>query len=363
MSTLICSCIGSVDMQQKTQVIVSMALIESYITDSKISKLAALLREEHQKDQVRRMFVYYNTKGWSSKTQVKIVYKDSDMLVTRSLSGYSKTSGKPYHAMWALGITEDQVWIHRLPWSHNIENNTYTWTLQEVRKIMGFVEDLEKQTVLEVGKAVRVQGDISIMMRATLERYYEKISERETPKVAKGFDEYLFKMISDKTTNQRQEMSKKYDEDINTVKGLSLKKRNKKETELLKAMKKEYGLMSHHLLSLLIERIELIKNGHETKFIKGLMEGFDKEKQKYIQTELELMKSVRRARQINLRLGNHIVIIENGQESDLVFPESVVVYENTQCFIIHDEHSSKHLYLNPGVYTLSMLTRHVTDRR
>jgi hypothetical protein len=61
--------------------------------------------------------------------------------------------------------------------------------------------------------------------------------------------------------------------------------------------------------------------------------------------------------QCNQRIGNHLIIIGNCRAEDMV------VCEETQCHVIHDEHQSRSFKLPAGRYEFSLLRRHITDER
>lgn len=68
-------------------------------------------------------------------------------------------------------------------------------------------------------------------------------------------------------------------------------------------------------------------------------------------------------RQINLSLGNHLIIVEKGYTREDFITEHFIVTADTLVYIIHDEHQNRTIRLDAGAYRFDLLLRHMTDGR
>lgn len=68
-----------------------------------------------------------------------------------------------------------------------------------------------------------------------------------------------------------------------------------------------------------------------------------------------------KARQINFRFANHLIIIGNAVVENgfgLVSNPRIIIPYLTKCFVIHDEHRNTEIWLRTGIYRFGLLRRH-----
>jgi len=147
------------------------------IKERRITKLVNMF-PKHETDkirQVREIFNHETQNIFTGRTRVfpkskvgsQIVYIDDNYVVVRIVSPnynyYSEyVSASTHHRCVVLGVDNGQTWIHELPWTYFFDHDDHVWTLENIKTVMGFDEELKHDTVFEPRSRVRVQGDIII---------------------------------------------------------------------------------------------------------------------------------------------------------------------------------------------------------
>lgn len=361
--------------------IISIEDIAKLVENRKIAQLQSLFNEPEQAKQAWRIFYGYDDRGWKFNSNQQIVYKNHDKLVVKAEAGYSKTSGGIYHTVFVLGVSEAQVWIHRLPWVLTFEDEKFVWTEEFVKRQMHFNEDISEKTIFEKSKIVRVQGDLTITQTQTYQDYInEYVRNRKsdaTEKFEKDFDNRVLDQFKDEINATYRE----HIDDIETLELISKKKsRNKKDRETVSQLKTKYGVEQNRVMATLLAEIEygisqrIYHGGGLQQFAIDLIDR-ERAKQKYekqlekflaekvVYAEVEkYVKSKFKPLQVNLRQGNHLVIVEKANLKES-WNDRVVVLDRTNLVCIHDEHMNSKAVLPPGVYELGLLRRHQSDQR
>ena len=169
-----------VNMSQLKQKITTFYLAD-LIINRKITKLVNMF-PKHETDkirQVKEIFKHecqniYDGKMRKNKLGSQIVYLDDNYVVVRivlpNYNYYSEyVSASNHHRCVALGVDNNQVWIHELPWAYFFDYDDHVWTLDNIKTVMRFDEELKQDIIFNVNSTVRIQGDITITKIKTLE--------------------------------------------------------------------------------------------------------------------------------------------------------------------------------------------------
>lgn len=327
-------------------VTVTMQELRELIQQRKVSALISLLGDA-QKANINKMFYYYDERGHKQVTNTKIMFDDYEYIVVRS-EKYSPNSQKIYHAVWVLGVENGKPWLHRLPWNQDFENEAFTWTAEYVRKCMGFSVSTAEPYTFELNKTVRVQGDLTITLTQTWDSYVEilrdKIVDKATWKCWTKFQDSVI-----------DEVRKEVDADIAVAK----KAYQESDYQVLRGLKAKYGLkcrFANTATEIGFVGYELLVKREAEKRNYYVMEAQAKqEAENYAKIQPAITK------QINFRIGNHVITVKDAMESDLEHLPCIVVPKKATLVAVHDEHGQTVLSLNSGVYRLNLLDRHRTD--
>ena len=185
-----------VNMSQLKQKITTFYLAD-LIINRKITKLVNMF-PKHETDkirQVKEIFKHecqniYDGKMRKNKLGSQIVYLDDNYVVVRitlpNYNYYSEyVSASNHHRCVALGVDNNQqVWIHELPWAYFFDHDDHVWTLDNIKTVMGFDEELKHDMVFECRSRVRVQGDVIIQKLEPIDTYINN-DDNKTEKTLK----------------------------------------------------------------------------------------------------------------------------------------------------------------------------------
>lgn len=366
--------------------------IVSMIEKGDMNRLQTFYNEDLQKKQVFRMFNYYDNGGWKNTTP-RIVYKNADKIAVVSIGGVNNSEyygTSVYNSAWVLGISEAQLWIHKLVFNTNFNDKNYVWTEGFVRRLMNFDEDISETTVFEKNKAVRIQGDLTITQTQTYEQWImNSVKDRVFEEKEKFDHEFRLQVIED-FADEIHATFREYFDDYQTVDQIMNKedKRSKADNEELKRLKEKYELGQKQVIHTLRKEISSrLKTRYEPKFSSDFIEidiinreinkqDLAGKKKDYIDKMFSFEEIEKRilegktTRQQNIRQGNHLIIVEKAY----VNPDRnrffwignnriTVLDTNTNLLAIHDEHMNSKVVLPKGVYEIGLLQRHRSDRR
>lgn len=362
--------------------------IVSMIEKRDMNRLQTFYNEDLQKKQVFRMFNYYD-KGWKNTTP-RIVYKNTDKIAVVSVGGVNNSEyygTSVYNSAWVLGISEAQLWIHKLVFNTNFNDKNYVWTEEFVRRLMNFDEDISETTVFEKNKAVRIQGDLTITQVETYEHWIMNHEKDKVFEEKEKFDhEFKDKVLTD-FADEIHATFREYFDDYQTVDLIMDKegKRSKSDNEELRQLKKKYELEQKQVIRTLRKEISRkLKPYGEPKFTSYIIEndviGREVSKQDLVekrinhinkmfsfeQIEKRVLEAKSTTRQQNIRQGNHLIIVEKAYVNPRFFwsrRRIVVLDANTNLLAIHDEHMNSKVVLPKGVYEIGLLQRHRSDMR
>jgi hypothetical protein len=153
---------------------ITTSFLADLILNRRITKLVNMF-SKHEIDKIRQVKEIFNHecqniytgKIMKNKLDSQIVYLDDNYVVVRitlpNYNYYSEyVSASTHHRCVVLGVDNNQVWIHELPWAYFFDHDDHVWTLDNIKTVMGFDEELKHDMVFECRSRVRVQGDVII---------------------------------------------------------------------------------------------------------------------------------------------------------------------------------------------------------
>jgi hypothetical protein len=357
-----------------TNHIVTLDEIKGYIQNRKILAFQNLFDDERQKEQAYKPFYMYDKKGRKQTGDEEIVFENHEYLVIRATKGWreppkwARKNGETadwYHSVWVVGIDSGKPWIHRLEWDSNFESDDFEWTREYILKKMHFNASADEIQQYEELQIVRLQGDLTIEKLQTLE---DKILNEKSYHIGEAKRKYQSEFEAKIKVDFAEEINQKYApieaDALEAGRLEDLKERSKADQIQLRDIKKKYGITArtyltgevrgrreNDIISDILKR-ETVAQKHESALASHLVD---------VEKEFNEIFLKQESRQINLRFGNHLIIVEKGIQ--LRNNEILIIDENSPCFIIHDEHENRKTTLGAGVYRFGLLARHITDRR
>lgn len=358
--------------------------IENLIKNRHISQLQDLFSaDERKKEQTYKLFYMYDRKGRRQVGNEKIVYKDHEYLVVRATRGWrepSKAARKRhdaqagfYHAAWVFGIADGNPWIHRLEWDANFENDVFKWTREYILKKMRFsasVDDIisfENDIIsFEKGEVIRLQGDLTIQKTQTIQEYEEFLKNNYLYAEKNQFWKNFEKIAIEKNKTEIDTRKSEIEADATLAESLDKSEKTKAGSHTLKRLKKKYGITD----GITARRTRIDSKIRNKKYAidaeilirEREKQGYDTLLANHLLNAEKTFVMILQQKQINVRIGNHLIIVERAQKTRSNEDE-VVVLEDSRCYIIHDEHENRIITLDAGMYRFGLLARHITDRR
>ncbi len=327
----------------------SLSELAELIKNRKIAKIKELFDDERHRQNIDKIFYYYDKKGRKQVANAQIVFRDEEYIAVRT-EKYSINRKDYYHAVFVIGKEDGNFWIHRLEWDSNFENDNFLWTKEYIRKKMGFQTDAEYVSIegllqIELNETVRLQGDLCITKTGDFKSACDSLRVEIERRVFKD-------LIYDEFNSSEYSLLRKLTDEL---------KKEVTEEEILE-YKEEQGWkrLTEKRKKLARDMIASRKASQKLSQIKAEL------KQKYRDRFEKVLEKELTPRQCNFVLGNHIVAVDKAiQLRDVLNnpTNSFIVVEEAEMWVIHQEHRNKRYKLEKGQYRLDLLRRHITDRR
>lgn len=378
------------EIEEKTSAIGKMAKL---ITEGRVGEFVKLFPTLRLKRVAASMFIHVTKSGVLKDQIPQIMFRDEEYLVVASHIGF-KPDGSPFVAIWILGEEDGMLWIHRI-WERN------TWTLDKdgasrdiilylnqsetrkpmligvptdltkegIKRMMGFDYDYRDNPVFELGKTVRIQGDL---VGIRLEDITDEDIKNETDRKVYNdqyyinihYESFVREGVREKILKENPELMREI-EDRGRYTGIFRNGRDARDTEELAIYhhdfppKNFYKTGGEEELERLIDYE--IKENNAAKwpeFYDELQRELTEAQGKTLSTVAYLL-SDENNKQVTLRLTNHVIIIEKALHENF-FSSSwhVEIINKTTAFLIHDEHGVSKIDLDVGRYEFRLLPRH-----
>lgn len=283
------------------------------------------------------------------KRQAKQVYYDDEYaLFVKTMSYYytasraaekyynAKSGRREYEALWAIGLDKTQkagFWIHRLAWKDEFEEfKKQNWaglTKEKIREWMGFAKQPSEAWTARSGEWVRLVGDLRMQLIETKEQHIEReINSAKEDAEAEYVRENCERMIVSEYEIREYQRGQ----------GWKVLSRKRKE-EAMRA-------------------IQIQKCTHEFQLNKdAIIKKIEAEMRNDIHTNYDELNG------FDMRLGNHVIKFENARRNGDWYSERYEIAAFGTMVTIHEEHGTRKYVLPAGRYALSLLPRHITQRR
>lgn len=354
--------------------------IEDCILNRHIAKLKGFFNEDMQKQNVDKMFYKMDKNEMQQVSDEKIVYQDDEYICVRSTRAYARHGW--YHMVLVFGVDE-LPWVHRLLHDMNFEDNTYVWTREQILRKMRFDKSIKSDSESFTWKnreTVRIQGDLSIMKLQSLDEHLDNVRTSQARDAEWDFHRKFNEEISKEHENDVQH----FDGVMNEVRGITRDiithpegyEGGALDQIRLKEIRVQYNLRRVRY-DFMESQLRWMKDMELRRIVdvEARSQGIEK-KQKDAKAKAERMFDTgylpglrAKQKQMNLRAGNHLIVIEKVYAFDPdkwggINDDILVVEEGgTLCYTIHDEHQNKQIILAPGRYEFTLLERHQQDRR
>ena len=319
----------------------------------------------------------------------QIVFHDDEYIVVVSHVGY--TGNKvPFPGIWVLGKEDNMLWIHRAS-EGSVENILEEITFEPASKIgrpmkMG-INDMTKERVkkeilgydydyktnphFEVGKRVRVQGDLTCERTCVIdeklinEHLQEKINSSKHY-VPDSYSDAVEREMREKILREKPLLREEVADYNRTLNAGRDRRRGGKNTEELAYLHHDFpgdGFYQHTtspadcLRRLVKSAVYEYINSEEGKqrLQNELLEAEGRGR-----SEMAALLSDENQTQATARVSNHMIIVEKALKWKIepYISEHIEIMQKTTAFLIHDEHGTQKIELEPGFYEFRLLPRH-----
>lgn len=378
------------EIEEKTSAIVKMAKL---ITEGRVGEFIKLFPTLRLKRVAASMFIHVTKSGILKDYIPQIMFRDEEYLVVASHIGF-KPDGSPFVAIWILGEEDGMLWIHRI-WERN------TWILDKdgasrditlylnqseprkpmlvgvptdltkegIKRMMGFDYDYRDNPVFELGKFVRIQGDlVGIKLADITDEDIKNETERKIYNhqyyINSHYESVVRNGVRDKILKENPELMEEI-EDRGRYARIFRSGIDARDTEELAIYhhdfppKKFYKTGGEEELERLIDYE--IKENNAAKwpeFYDTLQRELAEAHGKAL-SEIAYLLSDENNKQRTLRLTNHVIIIEKALHTNFFSSRAdVEIINKTTAFLIHDEHGVSKIELDVGRYEFRLLPRH-----
>lgn len=345
--------------------------------------------DEEDKDSIFKMFKCTNDGQGLQDTKREIVFQNDDLALVHVQRWFKDTQkarrevgydGEWYSVAYVVGCDDGDTpfFIHRLQ-NASVFEEVDEWTAEKVYDQMGFDKNASTDGEIENDVRYRVQGDVYFERRAVdkeVEMFCDRYVKNTARNIAKEYaDDFLssrnltevFTVNSVYISSRLNQTEHEYLFDVT----------GSYDTAYLKEVQEQINLSEDRMREIQDERgWNRLSQKRRHRIICDVLEErlFQWTEQNTDESILSEMESAR-AEQENefmdtdkscpITLGNHLVNTLNATlhpnsrrrlEEDI----EVIVPEETQLFVLHDEHNSKMLTIPKGIYHFGFLNQHLS---
>ncbi|WP_336328530.1 hypothetical protein [Halovenus sp. HT40] len=281
-----------------------------------------------------------------------------------------------YHALWVVGHDDSiaqEFFIHRVDWKRRFEKplTEADWSISDVRRWLGFDLPLpDAGEELETGMWYQSQGDVALRVTPLSAKIESAVKSRANNEVNR------------KTKRARQDAVD--DSPLADVDSLSITtgslgsgrlsvRAKPSDTDGLRDLQERLGVSEDTIRGMMRDDWQKLTAGRRSDLIERwvrnqIEEAVDEPDEEAIkaeareQVEAEIPDDLT---QTNVRVGNHLVIFEEGWQNtpgtgtgSLSGEAHVTLPTETEVVLIHDEHGTVRRRLGPGIVSIDVLDRH-----
>ena len=319
----------------------------------------------------------------------QIVFHDDEYIVVVSHVGYTANKN-PFPGIWVLGKEDNMLWIHRAS-EGSVESLIEDITFEPASKIgqpmkvgikdvtkervkkemLGYDYDYKTNPHFEVGKRVRVQGDLTCERTHVVDEKLINENLQENIGLCRG---YVPDSYSDAVESEMRERILKEKpllrEEVADYSRFRNTRRNRrgvaKNTE-------ELAYLHHDFPGGGFYQYTVSPPGYLTRLVESAVQEYVNSEEGKQRLQNELLEAEGRARsemaallsdenqmQTTARVSNHMIVVEKALKRKLEphTAQHIEIMRKTTAFLIHDEHGTSKIELEPGFYEFRLLPRH-----
>ena len=362
------------------------------ITEGRVGEFVKLFPTLRLKRVATSMFIHVTKSGILKDQIPRIMFRDEEYLVVASHIGF-KPDGSPLAAIWVLGNEDGMLWIHRLMETHSwvlnkdgVSRDLVMYlndgktnkpmligvpadlTKEGIKIMMGFNYDYKDNPVFELGKVVRIQGDlvgikVSEITDEDIKEHTKKVVEREQHYIVGYYNSRVESGVREKILKEKSELRTEIEDQGRYARifSTSSSARNTEELAILHGdfpPRNFYNTGGVKELERLVKYEMNVNHAEEwpefhDEYIRELTEAEGKALSK-----LAYMLSDDNNKQQTLRFANHVIIIEKALQQNFFESMDIEIFNKTTAFLVHDEHGVSKIDLDVGRYHFRLLPRH-----
>lgn len=347
-------------------------LIDSIESGNEDVCAVGICDDESDKDSVWKLFTCSSEGKGFQDTNRSILFQNGSIALVEVERWYDGW----YSVGYVVGVDDGDTpfFIHRIR-DADVLDETDEWTTEKLHNIMGFDANYESDTI-EFGTRYRIQGDVYLERRnlsdevdSAIDLYSRNVVNEQASEFAEEFIQIqeLTEYFTARTriinrlnpSNLRNVLQWNEEYDTETLKQIQDMVNLSEEQVRTEQDNREWQRLSQNrrreiIQYLLEERLyQWIEQTKNVSMTQTRTEAKAEQHAQYMNTEPSCP----------ITLGNHLINIRNAtihpdsnrqQEEDI----EVVVPEETQLYVLHDEHNSKILTVPEGIYTFGFLDQH-----
>ena len=376
------------ELEEKESAIEKMARM---ITEGRVGEFVKLFPSLRLKRVATSMFIHVTKSGIVKDQIPQIMFRDEEYLVVASHIGFNP-DGAPFAAIWVLGEEDGMLWIHRLvetkSWILDKDGSSREivmhfkptdprkpmligvptdLTKEGIKRMLGFDYDYREKPVFELGKVVRIQGDlvgvkVAEITDEDIKRETARMIEREQYYIRTHYDSRVRSGVREKILKENPELRTEI-EDQGRYTDI-FRARNARNTEELAIYHYNFPPRNFYKSGGWKELEERIDEAMDVNGAANWPEFHDEYEKDLTEAEgkalskLAYLLSDENNKQETLRITNHVIIIEKALQENFFASRDVEIFNKTTAFLIHDEHGVSKIDLDVGRYDFRLLPRH-----
>jgi hypothetical protein len=382
--------VEELETERKESAIEKMARL---ITEGRVGEFVKLFSTLRLKRVATSMFIHVTKSGILKDQIPQIMFRDEEYLVVASHIGF-KPGGSPFVAIWILGEEDGMLWIHRIwerkTWILDKDGASRDITLylnqseprkpmiigiptdltkEGIKRMMGYDYDYRDNPVFELGKTVRIQGDLVGVKLADItdediKKETEKRIENDQYYTKANYESFVRSSLREKVLKENPVLREEI-EDQGRYARIFRNGRYARDTEELAIYHDDFPPENFYKTGVEVELERMINYEIRENNAMKWPEFYDEFQRELTEAQGKALSRVayllsdENNKQTTLRLTNHIIIIEKALHVNFFSSRGdVEIINKTTAFLIHDEHGVTKIDLDVGRYMFRLLPRH-----
>lgn len=348
--------------------------------ENKYETFKNLVESSDNDEDGRVIWMLFHSKNQNDEVVDNVINVDylneTDHMMLLTTERYYDTETYRFGAVVGYDDTPERFFVHRLEKDSDLKDESVEWDSDLIRSKMGFDHHIYEinPEYFPYDDHVRLQGDL-VTQRNDLDahinnRVEDSVLREVMQKAVHSTDKNILKEISTKNEFSRRNIS------MSSRRGVEIKNTD---TEYIKELQEEFDIMEDRVRDIQDElgykrlsgkrRAEIVSDIIQEQVISYLSENniIDLQSIKAEERSLIEREVVDDTDTVQTVIGNHLVVVENANtirrtNIEDTSAESVIsVPEETNIFVLHDEHNSISFTLDRGLYVFRFLNGFETE--